>query len=90
MLTPKYHIHLNGKYYEAIYPVDHYNDKKVFFDSGAKQFFTIYQIANGRKFALTIKELHSGSEVKMEDENDFRMWVEMNYPMYLSFLENYS
>ena len=89
MLTPKYHILLKGKYFEAIYPVDHYNDKKVFFDSGAKQFFTIYQLACRRLFSLTIKDLDSGSEIELNDENEFRLWVEMNYPMYLSYLENY-
>ena len=89
MLKPKYHIHLNGKYFEAIYPVDHYNDKKVFFDSGAKQFFTIYQLLCRRLFSMTIKDLDSASEIEMKDENDFSLWVEMNYPMYLSFLENY-
>ena len=89
MLKPKYHIHLNGKYFETIYPVDHYNDKKVFFDSGAKQFFTIYQLVCRRLFSLTIKDLDSASEIEMKDENDFRLWVEMNYPMYLGYLENY-
>jgi len=89
MLTPKYHIHLNGKYFEAIYPVDHYNDKKVFFDSGARQFFTIYQLACRKNFTMTIKDLDSSSEIKLNDENEFRLWVEMNYPMYLSCLENY-
>lgn len=89
MLTPKYHILLNGKYFEAIYPEDHYNDKKVFFDSGAKQFFTIYQLACRRKFTLTIKELESDSEIEVNDENEFRLWVEINYLMYLSYLEDY-
>ncbi len=89
MLTPKYHIQLNGKYFEAIYPVDHYNDKKVFFDSGAKQFFTIYQLACSRLFSLTIKDLDSAREIVLNDEKEFRLWVEMNYPMYLSYLENY-
>ncbi len=90
MLTPKYHILLNGKYFEAIYPTDHYNDKKVFFDSGAKQFFTIYQLACRKKFTLSIKDLESGSEIELKDENDFRLWIEKNYPMYLKHLENYN
>ncbi len=89
MLTPKYHIHLNGKYFEAIYPVDHYNDKKVFFDSGAKQFFTIYQLLCRRLFSLSIKDLDSGSEIEFKDENDLKQWVEKNYPMYLEHLEDF-
>jgi len=89
MLTPKYHILLNGKYFEAICSVDHYNDKKVFFDSGAKQFFTIYQLVCSGKFKLTVKDLESGNEIEFKDEKEFRLWVEENFPMFLSFLEKY-
>lgn len=89
MLTPKYHILLNGKYFEAIYPVDHYNDKKVFFDSGAKQFFTIYQLVCSGKFKLTVKDMESDNVIELMDENDFSLWVKEKYPMYLDYLENY-
>ena len=89
MLKPKYHIHLNGKYFETIYPVDHYNDKKVFFDSGAKQFFTIYQLACSGKHELAIEKTETNSKLVINDEIQFMDWVAKNYPMYLSYLENY-
>jgi len=89
MITPKYHILLNGKYFEAIYPIDHYNDKKVFFDSGAKQFFTIYQLACRGKHELAIEETETNNKLVINDEMQLKDWVAENYPMYLGYLENY-
>ena len=90
MLEPKYRIHLNGKYFDAIYPVDYYNDKKVFFDSGARQFFTIYQIVSHRKHKLIIEDTATGNKIEIIDEFEFKDWVNENYPMYLNYLENFN
>ncbi len=90
MLNPKYNIYLNDKYFDAIYPVDYYNDKKVFFDSGAKQFFVIYQIIRHREQKLTIEEIASGIKIEIKDEIKFKKWVNDNYPMYINYLENFN
>ena len=90
MLTPKYNILLNGKYFDAIYPVDYYNDKRLFHDSGARQFFVIYQLALGRKHELTIEETGINSKIVIDNEIHFKDWVSENYPMYLNYLENYN
>lgn len=90
MLTPKYNILLNGKYFDAIYPVDYYNDKKLFHDSGARQFFVIYQLVLGGKHVLTIEETETNNNVVINDEIQLRDWVSQNYPIYLNYLENYN
>jgi len=90
MLTPKYNILLNGKYFDAIYPVDYYNDKKIFHDSGARQFFVIYQLAASRKHVIEIEDMKSGSKTVIPDEKFFRKWVKDYYPMYLNYLDNYN
>lgn len=90
MLTPKYNILFNGKYFDAIYPVGYYNDKKIFHDSGARQFFIIYQLVLGGKHVLTIEETETDYKVVINDEIQLRGWVAQNYPMYLNYLENYN
>ena len=90
MLTPKYNILLNGKYFDAIYPVDYYNDKKMFHDSGARQFFVIYQLACSRKHELTIEETGINIKIVINSEIQLKDWVSENYPMYLNYLENYN
>lgn len=90
MLTPKYNILLNGRYFDALYPVDYYKDKKLFHDSGARQFFVIYQIALGRKHVLIIEETRINSKIVINNELQFKEWVAENYPMYLNYLENYN
>jgi hypothetical protein len=90
MLTPKYNILLNGKYFDAIYPVDYYKDKKIFHDSGARQFFVIYQLVLGGKHELTIEETGNNHKVVINNELQFKEWVAENYPMYINFLENYN
>jgi len=90
MLTPKYNIHLNGKYFDAIYPVDYYNDKRIFHDSGARKFFVIFQLVLGGTHVLTIEETETNNKVVINDEIQLKDWVEENYPMYLNYLENYN
>ena len=90
MREPKHNIHLNNKYFDAIYPVDFYNDKKVFYDSGARQFFTIYHIISHRKHILEIEETSTGNKIQIKDEREFKQWVNDNYPMYLNYLENFN
>lgn len=90
MLTPKFNILLNNKYFDALYPVDYYNDKSLFHDSGARQFFVIYQLAASRKHELTIEETGINSKIVMNNELQFKEWVAENYPMYLNYLENYN
>lgn len=90
MLTPKFKILLNNKYFDALYTVDYYNDKRLFHDSGARQFFVIYQIALGRKHVLRIEETEINSKIVINNELQFKEWVAENYPMYLNYLENYN
>lgn len=80
MLEPKYKIHLNNKHFDIIYPVEFYNDKKLFYDTGAKLFFTIYQILCHRKHKLVIEETKTGSKTEIKDELGFKEWVNDNYP----------
>lgn len=56
--------------------------KKYFFDSGAKQFFVMYQVLRNREFILTIEDKSTGSKLIVNDENEFKQWVLENYPMY--------
>jgi len=61
----------------------------VFFDSGAKQFFTIYQLACSGKHELTIEETETNNRLVINAEIQLKDWVAENYPMYLGYLENY-
>lgn len=90
MLEPKYKIHINGKYFDSIYPVEFYNDKKLFYDTGAKLFFTIYQIVYHRKHALVVEDAETGNKIEIIDEFEFKQWVNENYPMYLNHLDNFN
>lgn len=90
MFTESYKILLNGKYFDAIYPVDFYNDKKVFFDTGARLFFTIYQIISHRKYDLTIEDNENNNRTIINNELQFKDWVAENYPIFLNYLENYN
>ncbi|HMQ99542.1 MAG TPA: hypothetical protein PKE39_11015, partial [Ignavibacteria bacterium] len=61
-----------------------------FHDSGARQFFVIYQLACSRKHVLTIEETETNNKVVINDELQLKDWVAENYPMYLNYLENYN
>lgn len=89
MTEPQYIFHLNDKYFDAVYPVDYYNDKKVFFDSGAKQFFVMYQLLRNKEFVLTIEDKSTGSKVTVNNENEFKQWALENYPMYNEYLKKF-
>lgn len=89
MLEPKYIFYLNDTYFDTIYGLDYYNDKKVFFTSGAKQFFVMYQVLRNKGFVLTIEEKSSGNKTKISDENEFKDWVKENYAMYVNSLERF-
>ncbi len=88
-MNPKFIFHFNNKYFDAVYPVDYYNDKKVFFDSGAKQFFIMYQILRNSEFVLTIEDKSNSNKLTINDENEFKQWVLENYPMYNECLETF-
>jgi hypothetical protein len=90
MFEAAFIFHLNDKYFGAVYPVDYYNDKKVFFDSGSRQFFAMYQILRNRQSVLTIEDNSTGSRLTMNNENEFKQWVSEHYPMYINYLENYN
>ncbi len=90
MFSPKYKIYLNGKYFDSIYTVDYYNDKKVFFETGAKQFFVLFQLFSIRKFEIKIEETEKNTDIVLNNELQFKEWGSFNYPMYLNYLENYN
>ena len=90
MFAPAYKVYLNNKYFDSIYTVDYYNDKKVFFDTGARLFFTLYQIISRRKFEMVIEGNGNTGRTVINDEAQFQEWVKMNYPMYVNYLENYN
>ena len=89
MFEPKYLFYLNDTYFDSIYPVDYYNDKKVFFTSGAKQFFIMYQILRHMESVLTIKEGTSSKIVSINNEDEFIQWVKRNYPMFVNKLTKF-
>lgn len=90
MFAPAYKIYLNNKYFDSIYTVDYYNDKKVFFDTGARMFFVLYQVISSRKFEMVIEGNGNTGRTVINDEVQFKDWVKINYPMYVNYLENYN
>lgn len=91
MFAPAYKIYINNKYFDSMYTVDYYNDKKVFFQTGARLFFVLYQIISCRKFEVEIEGTgNNNGKTVINDELKFSEWVKINYPMYINYLENYN
>lgn len=89
MTEPKYNLSLNGKYFDTLYGVDYYNDKKPFFLQGEKQFFILYQIMRHRDSVLTIEDKLTGYTHNVNDEEAFKQWVNEKYIMYFHSLEKF-
>lgn len=88
MFTYKFKIYINNIWFDSLYGVDYYYDKRIFFTSGAKQFFTIYQILKTGDFKFTIIEETSGERIEIETTKDFEYWVERHFGSFLKCLDN--
>lgn len=88
MFAYKFKIYINNIWFDSIYGVDYYYDRRVFFASGAKQFFTIYQILKTGDFKFTIVEEISGERVEIKNAEEFKQWIERHYGSFLKCLDN--
>ena len=64
MFDCKYKVYINGLWFDALYGADYYDDKRMFYASGAKQFFTIYQILKTGDYVFTLIAEDSGQKTE--------------------------
>lgn len=88
MFAYKFKVYINDVWFDSLFGTDYYYDKRNFFVSGAKQFFTIYQILKTGDYAFTIVEENSGERTEIKNTENFRRWTEDNYDGYLNYLDN--
>lgn len=88
MTDRKYIFYINKTHFETIYDIDHYNDKRVFFSNGAKQFFSVYQVLKDSKFKLVIQNSVTDEKFIVKDTGMFAAWVKENYPQFEKYLDD--
>jgi hypothetical protein len=80
---------VNNKHFDSVFSSDYYSDKKVFFETGRKLFFSVFHILKNGNFELRIESNSPRQHIIIHDENEFKQWVEQNYPLYAEHLEEY-
>lgn len=88
MLNPQYKLYINDVWLESLFPADYYNNKRVFFSTGARRFFTVYQVLRTGDFTLTIVDDATLERNVIEGADGFKEWVGLNYPNFLSCLDS--
>ena len=87
MLSTQYKLYFNNVWFETLETTDYYYDKRVFFATGARKFFTVYQILRTGDFTLTIvDEVTQGREI-IPDAPAFREWVNIHYQPFVKCLD---
>lgn len=88
MFKYRYKIYINDRWFDSFFGTDYYDDKRIFYASGAKQFFTIYQILKTGDYNFTIVDENSGERIEITKSEEFRAWTERNYKNYLKCLDD--
>ncbi len=78
MLNPQYKLYINDVWFESLFPADYYN-KRVYFATGARRFFTVYQVMRTGDFSLSIVDDATGHRLELPTAAAFKEWVEKNY-----------
>lgn len=88
MFAYQFKVYINDRWFDSLFGTDYYDDKRIFFASGAKQFFTIYQILKTGDYIFTFVDENSKARTEIKNVEDFENWVEDNYNGYLNYLDN--
>lgn len=87
MLHSQYKLYLNNVWFETLETKDYYYDKRVFFATGARRFFTIYQILRTGDFTLTIVNEDNHEREIIKDAPGFKAWVNQHYQAFMTCLD---
>ncbi|NML21555.1 hypothetical protein HHL16_11760 [Pseudoflavitalea sp. G-6-1-2] len=87
MLNPQYKLYINSVWLESLFPTDYYNNKRVFFSTGARRFFTVYQVLRTGDFTLTIVDEVTHERTVITAAADFKAWVQQHYPAFIGCLD---
>lgn len=87
MFNPQFKLYINNVWFESLFPTNYYYDKKVFFSTGARRFFTIYQVLRTGDFTLTVVDEVSGARQLVHTAQEFKQWVEKHYDGFLRCLD---
>lgn len=87
MLNPQYKLYINDVWLESLWPEDYYNNKKVYFSTGARRFFTVYQVLRTGDFTLTIVDDVTHERTIIKTAEGFREWVMPRYPNFVPCLD---
>ena len=88
MLNPQYKLYINDVWLESLFPAEYYNNKRVFFSTGARRFFTIYQVLRTGDFTLTIVDDATHARTIVPTAAEFKTWVAQEYPNFLTCLDS--
>lgn len=87
MLNPQYKLYINDVWLESLFPAEYYNNKRVFFSTGARRFFTVYQVLRTGDFKLTIVDDATLERLVVNSAEGFKEWVGQEYPNFLNCLD---
>ncbi len=87
MLNPQYKLYINDVWLESLFPAEYYNNKRVFFSTGARRFFTVYQVLRTGDFSLTIVDDATLERLLVSSAESFKEWVGKHYPNFLNCLD---
>ena len=88
MLNPQYKLYINDVWLESLWPAEYYNNKRVYFSTGARRFFTVYQVLRTGDFTLTIVDEVSQERLVFKAAEGFKEWVKQQYPNFLNCLDS--
>ncbi len=88
MFEIRYKVYFDNVWFDSFYGTDYYDDKRVFFSSGARQFFTVYQISRSGDFTLTIVKESTDSRKIIQTAEEFKQWVSQHYPSFAGSLDS--
>jgi hypothetical protein len=88
MLNPQYKLYINDVWLESLWPAEYYNNKRVYFSTGARRFFTVYQVLRTGDFTLTIVDEVSLERLVFKAAEGFKEWVKQQYPNFLNCLDS--
>lgn len=88
MFNPQYKLYINNVWFESLFPTSYYYDKRIFFTTGARRFFTIYQVLRTGDFVLTVVNEETGERQVIQSAAGFREWVQQHYDGFLKCLDS--
>jgi len=78
MFKFKHSIQLKNNQCIKLFGEDYYNDKKVFYEAHIKMLRDLCQKVHTNGFPVTITDLESGSNLKINTKKEFKLWLQNN------------